>query len=332
MPEIIEWLDESGTQIVYRHPRDRLQWGDYLTVKQNQVAVFMKDGKAYDVLPPGSHVIKTSNIPVLTRVLSAIVGYDKNPFHAEVIFVSTSDFKGKFGGRSQTQELAPLQFYGDYIYSIADAQKFVYEIAGNRGIFSQGAFEDFFRSFFQQQVIATLSHFSIVNVMQESVDTSKKVKDQVGKELDAYGIDLNMINFSSIDTTPEYRDRLFWMRSGVDANKLATFSGMKDVAGAMPEGSGGGAGLGMSAFLMPQMLNQADKIKDNANQNPPETAAVIQCNQCDGSFSPAAKFCPKCGDPTDDELRGSGNKFCINCGTQVNASAKFCPSCGNKMN
>ena len=335
MVDIIEWQDTSGTQILWRHPKDTLQWGDRLTVRQNQVACFMKDGQAYDVFTPGSQVIKTSNIPILTTILSKIVGYEKNPFNAELIFICTSDFKGKFGGRSQTQELAPLSFYGDYIYKVVDYQKFAYEIAGNKGVMSQQAFDEFFKSFFQQQIIATLSKFSIVNVMQESVETSKKVKEAVAEELAKYGITLINVNFAQIDTTPEYRDRLFWMRSGVDANKLATFSGMKDVAGAMPEGGGGGAGLGMTAFLMPEMLKQADQAKQQAPSSgggggaAPE-AVTLKCNQCGGVFSPAAKFCPHCGDPTDDELKGS-TKFCTNCGNKNDNGAKFCGSCGNKL-
>lgn len=326
MPEIIEWLDESGKQIVWRHPRDRLQWGDYLTIKQNQLAVFMKDGQAYDVFTPGKEIIKTSNIPYLTRILSSVVGYDKNPFHAEVIFVATNDFKGKFGGRSQTQELAPLQYFGDYVYHITDAQKFVYQIVGNKGVLSQQAFDEFFKSFFQQQMMAALSKFSIVNVLQESVETGKKINEILNGEFAEYGITVKKINFANIDTTPEYRDRLFWMRSGVDANKLATFSGMKDVAGAMPSG---GASFGMGAALMPDMLKQADQIKER-NPSAPEKEAAIKCNQCGGYFSPAAKFCPHCGDPSDDELKGK-SKFCINCGNEVESNAKFCNACGAKL-
>ncbi len=325
MPEIIEWLDQSGQQIVWRHPRDRLQWGDNLTVKPNQVAVFMQEGKVYDVFTPGNYVLKTDNIPYLSRVLSAIKGYDKNPFHAEVIFVSTADFRAKFGGRSQTKELAPLQFYGDYIYHVTDPVKFAMEIVGNRNLFSQNSFEEFFKSFFQEQLISSLSDFSIVDVMKESTKTSKDVEKLVDKDLKNFGIGVKNVNFAGLDTTPEYRDRLFWMRSGVDVNQIQTFSAMKDVAGALPSDSA--AGLGATAFLMPEMMRKADQIKSGAAK--PEEV-MIKCNQCSAMFSPAAKFCPSCGDPTDDELKGK-EKFCVNCGNHVSAEAKFCGSCGAKL-
>ncbi|MGA0277014.1 MAG: SPFH domain-containing protein [Candidatus Kariarchaeum pelagius] len=332
MPDIIEWQDETGSQILWRHPKDRLSWGDYLTVRQNQVAVFMKDGKAFDVITPGSHLLKTDNIPLLTTVLSRIVGYEKDPFHAELIFIATSDFRGKFGGRSQTQELAPITYFGDYIYKVVDFQKFAFEIVSNRGNFTQEAFEEFFRTFFQQQLIAKLSQFSIVNLMQESIQTAAKTQEAVNKELIQFGIKLKKVNFASVDTTPEYRDRLFWMRSGVDASKLATYSGMKDVAANLPTGGAGGGALGMTAFLMPEMMRQAENAQPAAQSagKTVEEVVMVDCNQCDAKFSPAAKFCSSCGDPTDDELKGT-TKFCTNCGAKLDPSAKFCVMCGTKL-
>ena len=151
------------------------------------------------------------------------------------------------------------------------------------------------------------------------------VKDDVGKELAQFGIELVTVKFLGIDTTPEYRDRLFWMRAGVDPNKVLTFSGMKDIAGAMPEGSG--AGFGFAAAVFPDLMKKADEVKEKGVK---EEEVLIKCNQCGGYFSPAAKFCPHCGDPTDDELKGR-KKFCPNCGAEVDVSAKFCPACGYKL-
>ena len=194
------------------------------------------------------------------------------------------------------------------------------------------AFEEFFRTFFQQQLIAKLSQFSIVNLMQESIQTAAKTQEAVNEELIQFGIKLKKVNFASVDTTPEYRDRLFWMRSGVDASKLATYSGMKDVAANLPAGGAGGGALGMTAFLMPEMMRQAENAQPAAQSagKTVEEVVMVDCNQCDAKFSPAAKFCSSCGDPTDDELKGT-TKFCTNCGAKLDPSAKFCVMCGTKL-
>lgn len=329
MPEVIDWQSGRGDEIIYRHPRRTINWGDTVNVLPNQVAVFIKDSKVYDVLQPGRHLMKTKNIPLLTRALSTIVGYDKNPFDCEVIFINMSDFQGKFGGRSQTRELAPLQFFGDYFYKVADPQKFAFQIAGNRNIFSTSEFNEFFRNFVVQEVMSALSKKSIVDVLTDLDKTSNMIEQEIKPEFLEMGIELKNLKFGGIDTTPEYRDRLFWMRAGIPASQIQQYAGMAQVAEKLPEG--GGAGFGTGAVVMQNLFSQqaaqkAEQIKSTGNIE----EAFLTCNQCGGKFSPNAKFCPHCGDPTDDEKRGSV-KYCINCGAQNPPTAKFCGNCGTKL-
>ncbi len=326
MVEVVEWATGRGDEIMYRHPRDTLNWGDQVNVMPNQVAVFIKDSVAYDVLKSGRTFMKTKNIPLLTTFLSRIVGFDKSPFNCQVIFLSMSDFQGKFGGRSQTQELAPLQFFGDFYYKIDDPQKFAFEIAGNRNIYSTADFNEFFRTFIVESVMSKLSEKSIVDVMKNLGKTSDFVENEIKAELLEMGVKLKNLKFGGIDTTPEYRDRLFWMRSGVSANQVQQYAGMAQVAEALPEGGSGLTGAVMVNNLFSNReLKQADKIEKKGEVE----SAFIECNQCKNKLSPAAKFCGSCGDPTDDEKQGSV-KFCVECGAQNNPKAKFCGNCGTK--
>ncbi len=327
MVEVLEWPLGKGNEIMYRHPRDTINWGDMVNVLPNQVAVFIKDSVVYDVLKGGRHLMKTKNIPFLTTLLSRIVGYDKSPFNCQVVFVNMADFQGKFGGRSQTQELAPLQFFGDYYYKIDDIQKFVFEIAGNRNIYTTAAFNEFFRSFIVESVISKLSEKSIVDLMSNLGKTSDFVEDEVKPDLKEFGIKLKTLKFGGLDTTPEYRDRLFWMRSGVSANQVQQYAGMAKVVEKLPEGGSGLTGAVMINNLFSRgEIKQANKIEEKGDVE----AAFITCNQCKNKISPAAKFCASCGDPTDDEKSGK-MKFCTNCGSKNDTGAKFCGNCGDKI-
>ncbi|UJG41862.1 MAG: SPFH domain-containing protein [Candidatus Heimdallarchaeum aukensis] len=328
MPEVIDWLTGKGDEVIFRHPRTEINWGDTVNVLPNQLAIFIKDSKVYDVLEPGRHLMKTQNIPLLTRALSAIVGYDKNPFHCSVIFVNMSQFQGKFGGRSQTKELAPLQFFGDYFWKIKDPNLFAFEIAGNRNIFTTSAFNEFFRNFFVQEVMSVLSEKSIVDILQDLELTSNAVEDAVAPELEKLGIELLNLKFGGIDTTPEYRDRLFWMRAGVAPEKIQQYSGMAKVAEKLPEGGGGGlaGAVVMNNLFSQNQVQKAEEIKSSGKVD----EAFLTCNQCGATFSPSAKFCPQCGDPTDDEKKGKV-KYCPNCGAQADPTAKFCGACGFKL-
>ena len=326
MVEVLEWPLGRGDEIMYRHPRDTINWGDQVNVLPNQVAVFIKDSVVYDVLKGGRHFMKTKNIPLLTTFLSRIVGFDKSPFNCQVIFVNLADFQGKFGGRSQTQELAPLQFFGDYYYKIDDIQKFVFEIAGNRSIYTTASFNEFFRTFIVESVISTLSEKSIVDAMSGLGKVSDFIEKEVGPDLKEFGIKLKTLKFGGIDTTPEYRDRLFWMRSGVSAGQVQQYAGMAKVVEKLPEGGSGLTGAVMINNLFSRSeLKQADKIEKKGEVE----AAFITCNQCKNKVSPAAKFCANCGDPTDDEKKGEV-KFCTECGAKNAPDVKFCGNCGHK--
>ena len=157
--------------------------------------------------------------------------------------------------------------------------------------------------------------------------TSDFVENEIKAELLEMGVKLKNLKFGGIDTTPEYRDRLFWMRSGVSANQVQQYAGMAQVAEALPEGGSGLTGAVMvNNLFSSREIKQADKIEKKGEVE----TAFIECNQCGKKVSAVAKFCAHCGDPTDDEKKGSV-KFCVECGAQNNPKAKFCGNCGEKV-
>ena len=69
MMEVIEWFDQTGTAIVQRYPEDGsgdIKMGAQLIVRENQAAVFFRDGQALDAFGPGRHTLSTQNLPILT--------------------------------------------------------------------------------------------------------------------------------------------------------------------------------------------------------------------------------------------------------------------------
>jgi membrane protease subunit (stomatin/prohibitin family) len=325
MPEVYEWMGARPGDIVYRHPDDRIQWGSQVIVKQNQACVLFKEGKAFDVLPPGRHFIKTKNIPLITKFLSRIVGFDREPFNAEVIYVSTSDFKGKFGGRSQTMDLAPLQFHGEYYWEVKDPSAFVMEIVGNQTIYNTKAASEYLRGYFVQTSISQLSGFQLIKVMRELNEVSEEIEKNILPDLNRWGINLIDLKYLGVDTTPEYRDRLFWMQSGVSADKIITLKTVEKSSEHLGKSPGAGFGAGM--VLMPELMKQAEKAKSSGK---PEDRAVLTCPKCGGHTSPAAKFCPTCGTQMGVRPR-KALQFCTNCGDKIDEGEKFCSACGAKF-
>jgi membrane protease subunit (stomatin/prohibitin family) len=93
MPQVIEWQNAGSEDIVWRYPNEEITWGAQLIVNEYEVAVFFRDGKAYDVFGAGRHTLTTLNLPLITGLLTRLVGFGGNkPFKAAVIFISTKVF------------------------------------------------------------------------------------------------------------------------------------------------------------------------------------------------------------------------------------------------
>ncbi len=98
MPQVIEWTNAGPDEIIYRYPNEDITWGAQLIVHEYEMAVFFRDGKAYDVFGPGRHTLTTLNLPLLTSLLTRIAGFGGNkPFKAMVSIISTKVFNWQMG-------------------------------------------------------------------------------------------------------------------------------------------------------------------------------------------------------------------------------------------
>jgi membrane protease subunit (stomatin/prohibitin family) len=316
MPEVIEWATQDENDIVFRYPKNTITWGSQLVVREFQVAVFFRDGKAYDVFEAGRHTITTQNLPLLTGILSRIAGFDRSPFTADVIFVSTKQFKGLFGASSQTTDLAPLKFFGAYWFKASDAKTFVMEVVGGQNIFETPQVNDFLRGYMNERLISQLSKFDLVTVFSKLEEVSFKVKSAILDEFLRIGMELMDLKFEGLDTTPEYRERLFWLKQTGAATTVLQMDTAKSVAESLSQSPGAGLGAGM-VLIPPLMQPQAQ-----AQQAQPATVPAAQASTQQPTQTVAAAG-----------VTGVKTNFCPNCGLDLRnlAPPKFCPNCGYKI-
>jgi membrane protease subunit (stomatin/prohibitin family) len=315
--------------VMFTYPSETISWGSVLVVNEQEVAVFFRDGKCYDVFGPGRHVLTTQNLPLLTGVLSVITGYGQSPFRALVIFVSTREFNGKFGFNSQTTDLAPLMAHGGYWFKVEDAMLFITELAGRQIRFSTLQVTDFIRGYFNEILIDSLSKYDLATVFTKLDETSLEARTNVQEALRRFGLQLVDMRFEGIDTEPEYRERLFFIKqvqAGTAASEVLRMDTAKEMAKEL--GKSPGAGLGAGMVLIPQVMTP---------QPTGQTIASTICPTC-GKYTPAnSNFCMNCGSrlvqqpppPPPQELAPSKN--CAKCGTKIAADAKFCPNCGTSQ-
>jgi membrane protease subunit (stomatin/prohibitin family) len=136
--------------------------------------------------------------------------------------------------------------------------------------------------------------------------------------------------FAGMDTSPEYRERLFFAVQGVSGSQVLTAETMRRSAEALGQG-GGGAAAGAGIVLIPQLAEMM-----RTSQKPEDSGVThVACPHC-GAAMPLKKgkppkFCSECGKVIRKQVdeRVKAKKFCPNCGAP--SKGKFCAECGEKL-
>jgi membrane protease subunit (stomatin/prohibitin family) len=321
MPQVVEWKNPGPEDILWKYPDEELTWGAQLIVHEYEVAVFFRDGKAYDVFNAGRHQLTTLNLPLLTRLLTRIAGYKEKPFKASVLFISTKVFAGKYGTQAQTTELAPLKVHGSFWFKVESPELFVNEVVGGQSAYASEDVNNYLRGFLNEKIIDELSHYDLLTVFTRLDETSVIVKNAILDYFKRIGLELTDLRFEGIDTTPEYRERLFWLRTGKAApEEVLRMETVKSAAQSLGQSSGAGLGTGM--VLIPQIMTPTGPAAAPA-------AALVICPKCSAKIPATSKFCPECG--TAITPPSSETMACPKCGKTIPSASKFCPECGEKI-
>ncbi|MEL9940220.1 MAG: SPFH domain-containing protein [Ignisphaera sp.] len=332
-PKLIEWKDATPNDIVWRYPDEVIPWGSTIVVKEWERAVFYRDGKVYGVLGPGRHVLDTQNVPFLQGLVEGF--YGESIFRAIIIFVNINRLQGKFGGRSQTVELIPVNFYGVYYYRVADPALFVNKVVGPDSRFTREELDEYIRSYFLNNLMAFISQSSIKDLYMKAAEASKRAAMVLRKPFDEIGLMLEDVQFEGIDVPPEYRERMFWLMQGTSAAYLVQQETARKFAEAIEKTQAGGAAFGAGVVAIPWALQPPppQAQQQPATQAPaaatagvattaPQQGYVARCPYCGQAPVPqGARFCPFCGKQV---------KWCPN-GHIAPAEANFCPVCGSKL-
>ncbi len=309
--DIIQAPDMPPDQLVARVPE--IGWGDIrlgsqLIVGESQNAVFFRDGKALDTFGPGRHTLTTANIPLLINLLGKAFN-GESPFKASVYFVNMIDMLDQKWGTSQPIALRDpdlgmvrLRAFGAYSFRVTDAQRFVSQIVGQRGLYSTSEIANWLRG----QIVSALT--DLLGEAKKGLFDLPALVDELGVALKAklsdnfemVGIQLKQIFIESINATEETLkaiDERAAMGAIGDMQAYMQFKTARAIGdaakasgegggGSMSEGLGLGAGIGMGAGmggLIAQAMASAQQQPQQAQQAPqqaapatPKTKAEIQ--------------------------------------------------------
>ncbi len=361
MLKVIEWKDDSSDTIVHKifiNKRDFITKGSMLIVRDSQAAIFADKGKMADVFLPGTYKLDTSNVPLLTTLMSWKYGFE-SPFKSDVYYVNTKQFTNRKWGTMnpimiRDKDFGPVRVrgYGSYAFRVSDPYVFMQELSGTNSSYETGDIEDWLRSIIVTGITDTIaeSKIPVLDMAANLLELGDVVEKALAPELEKIGIELTKFNFENF-SLPENLEKVLdkttelgMMRGSMDVyTQMAQADALRDAAknpGMAGGMMGAGIGVGMGAG-MGQMFGAAMTAK-------PSAPATEKCPSCGASVKQGAKFCPECGKPMQalcpkcGKPVKEGSKFCPECGTslqpncpkcgsKLNAGAKFCPECGERL-
>jgi membrane protease subunit (stomatin/prohibitin family) len=301
--EFIVRPDAFKASILFKWPDTNIRNRTQLTVEQDELAVFFRDGKVNGVIQPGVSTLDSREIPFLGNLVDAATG--GRYFKTELYFVSTREFPNlPFGGMvdnvvdPETGLAVGLRVFGDYSLKVVAPDRLIVNLVGTQDLRSNEQITDWMRDqllkVFRTDVVAHITNerWPILGIASQNAVIEQETLAAAAKVLDGYGISVARMGNFVISIRPEDEETLKKYRRDVQYTKLAgSFQGA--AAGEAMEGIGEGAAKGGEG----------------------SAPAVIAGMGLAGTVLSGAAGAPRTGP-------------CAKCGAQVTAGSKFCPNCG----
>ena len=287
----------QDSELCKKFPSQDLRMGSQLVVYPSQVAFFVKGGQIFDQFEAGTFTLKTSNIPLLNKVINIPYG-GNSPFQAEVWFINlTSKLDMKWGTPTPIQLedpkysiIIPVRAFGQYGLKVKDPELFLKTLIGNMSSFSTDKVDSYFKGKLLSQLNAAIAQkmandgISILDINTHLMDISEYCNEAINKHFERYGLQLQEFAIISI-TIPQDDPSLIKLKEAKDLAARLKITG-RDVyqmersfdvleGAANNQGTGGqmvgmGMGLGVGAGIGQQMGQMtANTINTNPVAPPP---------------------------------------------------------------
>lgn len=327
--------DEAKDLVVYKWPDSTIPAKAQITVGQDELALFYRDGRYVSQLGAGRHTLDSENVPFLSRLVDAVTG--GNIFRAEIWFITTRELGSrKFGGPvgdvldPMSGMAVGLRIHGLYSMRVEDPIKAI-DFFGLRSWSNEEDFEGWFRSQLLKTIRDTIAEMVVKQNLPLLQVTSGAMTDEIEKTvlenvkapLSAYGIRIVRMGDFVVDMKEEdekqlkalYKDAAQLRMVGGNVQNFQAFAAGKAMIGAgegMAKGGSsplvGGVGFG-TGFGVAQMVHGGAVGVAVAGNSPTGTPSPTPVTPM--SEQETARLCSKCGNKV------TGSKFCGECGAQI---------------
>src|SRR4030066_1906291 len=158
--ETFKWEDANKRgNIMYRMPRN-IKWNDNIVVREDELAVFYRDGKALAYIDrPDRYALTSHNVAILGWLQKVFTGVVQQ---AEVFYLQKRLFDGKFGSKEPFLfqdpdfDMIQLRAFGEFRYRIKDPESFINQFVGTFGSTTSAEIEDRIKDELMKQLNVTM--------------------------------------------------------------------------------------------------------------------------------------------------------------------------------
>ena len=339
----VAWEDVyKGPNVMWRVPRN-IRYGDNIVVRQDEIAVFYRDGKVLAYLDkPDRYGLTSMNAGIIGNLIQALSGVRQE---AEVYYLQRRIFDGKFGSsepyvfKDPDFGLVSLRVFGAYRWQVGAPDLFINQFVGTFGAASTSDVEARLRD---QMVLLTY------NTLGKLKDQGMHVTDLAGQlqtieqailgfapqHFGPLGVAVQQVQGLSVNLPDEVQKAVNTRSTmsvlGVNYMQYQAGQAMTTAA-ANPSGGAGalasagvglGAGLGIGYGMAGQMQGAYGGGMGGGG------GGGMPCPKCGALIPQGVRFCPSCGQSIGAPAAAPAGPPCPKCGAATTAGAKFCPNCG----
>lgn len=255
----IEWLEQPG-QLAWRVPFQdhEIQNGAQLTVRENQVAAFVNEGRLADYFGAGLHTLNTANLPILTDLMHWDKGF-QSPFKSDVVFFSLKEQPGLKWGTAQPVTVRDADFgpvrlraFGSYSFKLNDLAAFNARLLGTLSEVTADGLEPQLRAAILTAIAVALggSGVPFLDLAANQQRMSDTIKAEVDKAFAQWGLSCLSFYVESVslpDEVQAHLDKASSMRAVGNLDQYAKFQTAEAIeAAAKNPGGVAGIGIGMA--------------------------------------------------------------------------------------
>ena len=289
--DVVEFEDVNKKLVVAKFARpsgnNEIKQGSRLIVREGQYAVFVKSGQLADVYPPGSYVLNTDNMPILSK-LQAFPFLFASPVIAELYFISTNQFldnkwavKNPIMKRDRDFNMVRIRAFGKYSFRICDVVRFMKEIFGSLGRVMTYDIIEYLSSLVEETFASVVgrSERSVLDLASDYREFGDQMQEELNDRIESTGIRFGDIVIENI-SLPDEVEKMIDEQSGIGMAKgdmdvymqYHTAKAMRDAAVQDSGLAGVGAGIAIGQTM-------ADTLQNGGKLPQPEKSMADQLRE-----------------------------------------------------